>query len=312
MKIYKYFSSPLIANVFSSPDQVTLKCSLPKDFNDPYELFLTIDFDEQPDALAFYADAIGELTQFPTTCFSRSPDVIPMWAHYSENHKGFAIEISEECLEGAIPESNFGNVTYSDHPSEDLTDLLYRAFTIGKYRYTYMLRQGVFHAAYFTKTSCWSYEQERRLLVPEKNTRTVSSELVLLDTPSSCVDSIIVGARATSNTKQELAKLAKELDCQYFEIRIGKTSAKPYFVNAQGEPFLFDGQAIIPSSRYCETCLEPIATESLQGQCSWCQIDDQLRKYAASRNPFRMLDRFGLLEEYIADMDAISAGKSKK
>ena len=54
-KIYKYASSQFISNFFSLPELVTLKCSLPNDFNDPYELFLTIDFNEEPDALAFYA-----------------------------------------------------------------------------------------------------------------------------------------------------------------------------------------------------------------------------------------------------------------
>jgi hypothetical protein len=71
-KMYKYASSQFINNIFNLPEQVTLKCSLPKDFNDPYELFLTIDFNEEPDALAFYADAVGDLAQLPTTCFSRS------------------------------------------------------------------------------------------------------------------------------------------------------------------------------------------------------------------------------------------------
>jgi hypothetical protein len=79
--IYKYLGHEVIDKLFQSPDNVTFKCSLPKDFNDPYELFLTIDFKEEPELLAFYADAIGELPQYPTTCFSRSPAVIPMWAH---------------------------------------------------------------------------------------------------------------------------------------------------------------------------------------------------------------------------------------
>jgi hypothetical protein len=85
-KIYKYIGPEHIDKIFHSPDVVTLKCSLPKEFNDPYELFRRIDFNERPDALAYYADAIGELPQLPTTCFSRSPAVIPMWAHYAQNH----------------------------------------------------------------------------------------------------------------------------------------------------------------------------------------------------------------------------------
>ena len=305
-KIYKYASSQFIGNIFSSSENVTLKCALPKDFNDPYELFLTIDFDEDPDALAFYADAIGELPQLPTTCFSRSPEVIPMWAHYAENHKGFVVEFSEEHLAEAIRKASFGDVDYMDAPSDDLTEMLHRAFKIGKYRYTYLLRRGVFSAAYFTKTSCWAYEQERRMIVPDENTREVSG-LILLDTPSKCVTSIIVGSKATKETKETLTKKAAELGCNYYEIRIGKSSARPYFVDAQGHPYSFDN-TISPCEQFCETCLEPIATG---GECSWCQIDNQMRQDAASRNPFRILDRVGLLDSYIAGMDEISDGKCK-
>jgi hypothetical protein len=305
-KIYKYASSQFIGNIFSSSENVTLKCALPKDFNDPYELFLTINFDEEPDALAFYADAIGELPQWPTTCFSRSPAVIPMWAHYAENHKGFVLEISEECLAEATPKACFGDVDYKDAPSDDLAEMLHRAFKIGKYRYTYLLNRGVHSAAYFTKLSCWVYEQERRMIVPEENTREVSG-LILLDTPSKCVTSIIVGSKATKETKQTLARKAEELGCNYYEIRIGKSSAKPYFVDNEGHPYTFDN-VISPCEQYCETCVEPIAAGT---QCSWCRIDNEMRQDASSRNPFRILDRVGLLDSYIAGMDEISDGKRK-
>ena len=96
--------------------------------------------------------------------------------------------------------------------------MLHRAFKIGKYRYTYFLRRGVFSAAYFTKTSCWAYEQERRMIVPEESTRSASG-LILLDIPSKCVTSIIVGSKTTNETKQALTKKAEELGCECFEIR---------------------------------------------------------------------------------------------
>jgi Protein of unknown function (DUF2971) len=309
-KIYKYASSQFINNVFSLPEQVTLKCSLPKDFNDPYELFLNVDFNEEPDALAFYADAVGDLAQLPTTCFSRSPDVIPMWAHYAENHKGFVLEFSEPRLAEAFPESSFQDVTYSDAPSEDLTDMLYRAFRIGKYRYIYLLRQGVYHAAYFTKATCWGYEQERRMVTMETEVRE-ASELLLLDAPVKSVSSIIVGSKATDETKEELLKKSQEIGCNYFEIRIGKSSAKPYFVDSAGQPYVFDDQELRPSDSACEECLEPLPAKSSQTQCSWCRIDDQLRQSAASRNSYRMLDRAGLLDSYIKGMDEITFGKRK-
>jgi Protein of unknown function (DUF2971) len=309
-KMYKYASSQFINNIFNLPKQVTLKCSLPKDFNDPYELFLTIDFNEEPDALAFYADAVGDLAQLPTTCFSRSPDVIPMWAHYAENHKGFVLEFSESRLAEAFPESSFQDVAYTDAPPEDLTDMLYRAFRIGKYRYTYFLRQGVYHAAYFTKATCWGYEQERRMVATETEIRKASG-LLLLDAPVKSVSSIIVGSRATDETKEDLLKKSQEIGCNYFEIRIGKSSAKPYFVDPAGQPYVFDDQELRPCDSACEECLEPLPAKSSQMRCSWCRIDDQLRQYAASRNSYRMLDRAGLLESYIKGMDEITFGKRK-
>jgi hypothetical protein len=67
--IYKYLGPQVIDKIFQSPDNVTLKCSLPKDFNDPYELFLTINFNEEPDRLAFYADAIWRASSIPNNLF---------------------------------------------------------------------------------------------------------------------------------------------------------------------------------------------------------------------------------------------------
>lgn len=302
-KIYKYVGPECIDRVFHSSSVATLKCSLPKDFNDPYELFLTIDFDAEPDALAFYADAIGELPQHPTTCFSQSPLVIPMWAHYAQNHQGFVIEFSEDELAKAFPESRLDEVDYSDTPTHDLSDLLYRAYKIGKMRYTYMLRGAVFNAAYFTKTSCWSYEQEHRMIVSDSDTRN-DGPLILLDVPNSCITSIISGSRAFKETKTALLRKAGEIDCSYFEHKIGKSSAVPYFIDGGGHPFSFDGAEIVASHQHCETCKEPTATAT--ERCSWCQIDDELRSQVASRNPYRILDRFGMLDSYVSEMDAIT------
>jgi len=306
-KIYKYVGPEYIDKIFRSPDVVTLKCSRPKEFNDPYELFLTIDFNERPDALAFYADAIGDLPQFPTTCFSRSPLVIPMWAHYAQNLQGCVIEFLEDRLVKAFPDSRFGDVSYSDAPEEGLTDMLYRAYVIGKYRYTYFLQRGVLDAAYFTKASCWNYEQERRMIVPESAARQ-AGPLVLLDAPKDCISSIICGPRASDQTKQAMGTKATEISCRYFELRIGKSSPTPYFVDVNGHPFSFELGDIVPSHQYCESCKEPLAQAA--EKCSWCQIDDELRRHVASRNPFRLLDRAGMLESYIAEMDAI--GRTSK
>lgn len=301
-KIYKYIGPDYFDKVFQLPDHVTLKCSMPKEFNDPYELFLTIDFNEQADALAYYADAVGELPQLPTTCFSLSPVVIPMWAHYAQNNKGFAIEFSEEKLNKAFPESGFGDVDYLDKPKESLKDALYKAYGTGKPRHTYFLQKGVFSTAYYSKSSCWSYEQERRMIVMGSETRS-DGPLILIDVPNESITSIICGSRATEQTKHALFEKTKEVGCRYLELRIGKSSATPYFVDSNGQTQSFSGSDIVPNPRYCKECKEPVAQGAKH--CSWCQIDDVLRENAASRNPHRILAYHGMLESYIAEMEEI-------
>lgn len=304
--IYKYIGANCVEKVFSQRDFVSLKCSLPKDFNDPYELFLTIDFNIGPEKLAYYYDVVGDMPQHPTTCFSRSPIVVPMWAHYSQNHTGFAVEFSEEKLKEYFPNSVINDITYSDVPAKDLLGMLEMAHGTAKMRHAYFLANAVFSSAYFTKTTCWEYEQERRMVAAGAEVREENG-LILLDVPRDCVTNIICGSRASSETKAELAKISADIGCGYLELRIGKSSATPYLIQNGEQSYVFDGRAITQCLQHCHACWEPIA----QGvsQCSWCQIDEALRSYTASRNPFRILEHFGLLEDYIEGMEAIRAGR---
>ena len=99
--------------------QVTLKCAYPEEFNDPYELFLRVTFKDDPELLAYIAETIGDLPQLPTTCFSKSPAVVPMWAHYGQNSTGFVLIFEESKLAEYFPESGFGDVDYLDEPADD-------------------------------------------------------------------------------------------------------------------------------------------------------------------------------------------------
>ena len=298
-RIYKYVGPSYLGKVLVSPDRVTLKCSRPKDFNDPYELFLTINFKESPELLAFYSEVIGDLPQIPTTCFSRSPLVIPMWAHYAQNLTGLGIEFDEEKLAEHFPESGFGDVDYRDAPEEALSDLLNHTFVLQKFRYVHMLRQSVFSTAYYTKSSCWSYEQERRMLVDESETRSEAG-IILADVPAECVTALICGPRASSETTTAVRERAEQLGCDFYMLRIGRTSPTPYLVDPEGRSHTFGGEIIDPCTAQCASCGEPVGEED--EHCSWCQIDSSHKQEAASRNSFRLLARYGLLEDYLRGM----------
>jgi len=306
--LYKYLPADLAGVVFAEDSQVTLKFSEPKDFNDPYELFLATDFGGNPEMLACYAEAIGDLPQYPTTCFSRSPIVIPMWAHYAYNHAGFVIEFSEEAILEAFGEARFNNVDYKDGPPRDFSDLVARVLHIGKPRYTYFLQGAVVNAAYFTKATCWSYEQERRMVVGAEDV-SKSHDLMLMSIPITCVSSIICGARATPETKAKLEEVADRLSANFYELRIGRTSSVPYLVDRRGGAHSFADGEILPSKNSCASCSEPVGENAKE--CVWCQITDETKHKVALRNPFRIIDSYGGLRDYIEQMDAVGRAGRK-
>jgi hypothetical protein len=142
-KIYKYFSNDVIELVFQKEGFCGVKCSLPQDYNDPYELFLGMDLNTPADQLAFYNDVISDIPQSPTTCFSKSPIVSPMWAHYANNHTGFVLEFDLEGLQEHFKGNPIWDVTYRDAPSEHLQPILQRAAVL-KNHVTLMLCKNIF------------------------------------------------------------------------------------------------------------------------------------------------------------------------
>ncbi|MHC1551213.1 DUF2971 domain-containing protein [Phyllobacterium sp. K27] len=102
--IFKYFSEGSLEHVFVRDGHVGIKCSLPEDYNDPFELFLGIDINQGSELLATYSDVVQEIPSLLTTCFSKSPVVSPMWAHYGNNHRGFVIGFDVSHFQELFPE----------------------------------------------------------------------------------------------------------------------------------------------------------------------------------------------------------------
>jgi hypothetical protein len=94
-----------------------------------------------------------QLEQRGTVCLSARNDHILMWSHYADGHRGLCLEFStsEEPFAKARP------VEYSSVvPSINAMDLLERDDGVD-----------LFKALILTKHSCWSYEEEYRLLHAE-------------------------------------------------------------------------------------------------------------------------------------------------
>lgn len=295
-KLYKYMGAEILNMAFEKDGFCSLKCSYPKDYNDPYELFLTISFHQTPDVLAFYKEIVSDIEQYPTTCFSKSPVVTPMWAHYANNGTGFVVEFDEDKLSSHIDHKGLDDVAYQDEARSEIENNLQMAYQIGKPRYLMFLRKAAHYAAYFTKSSCWDYERERRLVVSDSDIERISGNMILY-VPLDCISKIIAGPRVESGFLQQGIELSKKYNIPLFQVNLGKTTSTPYLINDSFETYIFDGNGVVKSPFSCSSCKEPMISDDNEA-CSWCLISEEHERNA-SVNAFRMLERAGILSDYV-------------
>ena len=304
---------PEIAEKFlSANDTCSLKVSYLADYNDPFEFFLTIDYNQEPEILAYYNEMISLVTQEAVTCFSKSPLITPMWAHYASNSQGFVAEINEPALDDWLKTKNmdpsFGDINYRDVPYDGMQGMLDRAYVTSKPRHIGWLQQAIGSTAYFTKQTCWNYEQERRLILDDGSINKINEQLSILHFPARFVTSIVVGTKASQRLKNTAQEISKTINCRYFEKRIGKSSTTPFFLDSDNKTYIFNGQNIVLHRERCESCKEP-KTNPNSEHCAWCSITDSHKQDATRRNSFRMLERAGLLDRYLTAFKEV--GKNK-
>ncbi|MDX4063886.1 DUF2971 domain-containing protein [Aliarcobacter skirrowii] len=301
-KIYKYISHNVLELIFTKKDYCGLKFSYPKDYNDPYELFLTIDFKQNEEMLAFYKEAIGEIPQYPTTCFSNSPLIIPMWAHYGNNHEGFVLEIDINELNKFNNEYSLINVNYTDYPNPIIQEKLEYAFYRGKPRDMYFFWNAIEYAAYSNKQKCWDYEKETRLVIKNEKLIDNNNGHMIFNIPSKCVTSIIAGSKVKDSYLNKAELLTKELNINFFTMKIGKSNSTPYLIK-DNKTYVFDLKEIIEGIHFCSKCNEPI--EEFLDKCGWCKITEKHLEEASFKNPMNLLGQAGILESYLAMMNSV-------
>jgi len=301
-KIYKYFNHGVMDLVFNRDGFCGVKCSLPKDYNDPYELFLGMDLNTPTDHLAFYNDIVSGIPQNPTTCFSQSPIVSPMWAHYANNHTGFVLEFDLDGLRKHFDGSPIWEISYRNAPHKNLKNILKRAAVLKKPRYAYELQEFVFVESYFTKYDEWSYERECRFVDMKKATENLDGNDILF-IPIDFVTSIIIGPKFPQENIEESVDIAVENSINWYQLHIGKSHPKPYMKNEDEDVFVFVDDSITQADQLCEGCSEPLSKGDTL--CPWCSITEAHEEEAAQNNPFRMIDSIGELENYMESMGKV-------
>lgn len=141
-------------------------------------------------------------------CFSESPDVIQMWAHYTENHKGIVIGMEES--EFVKDKEALVTVCYRDNmvlfPVTGIPESLdhharkYIPEVIGR------------------KESNWSYEKEIRIYI-ELDEKNIDGNYYF-KIPASSIKEIYLGLRSVETTKL-IADCIKQRD-EYKHLKIFK------------------------------------------------------------------------------------------
>ncbi|MEZ9187030.1 DUF2971 domain-containing protein [Vibrio splendidus] len=301
-KVYKYFSHDVLDLAFAKDGYCGVKCSLPKDYNDPYELFLGMDLTIPTDHLAFYHDIISEIPQNPTTCFSYSPIVSPMWAHYANNHSGFVLEFDLAGIQKAFEGNPLWEVSYRTAPLGNLKNILARAAQTLKPRHSYELQNAVFVESYFSKYDQWSYEQECRFVDMTQVTEKIAGNDILF-IPWEFVTALILGPNFPEENRQHSRDIALKANLEWYELVIGKSQPKPYVKDESSSTFIFKDKQITPSTNNCRNCFEPLSADAQL--CPWCAITESQKSIAAQKNPFRMISAIGQLESYMEAMGKI-------
>lgn len=294
MKLYKYAPASVLSAVLRD-QSVSIKFDHPANYNDPLELFLTPRGVSDDFTFAFYHHLLGELPQMPTTCFSRRPDTLPMWAHYADDHTGFLVEFDEERLIEHFEAGYIQDVEYKTEIGFCDTGVIHYAAQTGKPRHVHRARSLAFTSAYFTKNTCWAYEAERRLVMDP--TQFPDREgLLLMEFPASCVTALIAGCRMDEAGVDQLRRASMRYGCRSLHLRLGKSVQTPYFIGDRRGTCAFDGSEIELAEYSCGSCGDLTDEDGLE--CRWCSMTEADAEEAALSDPMRLFAVTGIPHPY--------------
>ncbi|HEU6437931.1 MAG TPA: DUF2971 domain-containing protein [Nitratidesulfovibrio sp.] len=130
-------------------------------------------------------------------CLTEKKDNILMWSHYASSHEGFLVGIRTD-----VPMFKEGLHKKYDY------DVLYRVGYRADRPKSSMLEFNM--ASLFTKSLCWKYEKEWRVAKSLKNVMGGDGDVVgVYRIDLECISEVVVGARASVETKDAVVKFCK-------------------------------------------------------------------------------------------------------
>ncbi|HUP80610.1 MAG TPA: DUF2971 domain-containing protein, partial [Pirellula sp.] len=289
--LFKYVGKKAAEAALKTQGQFSLRFNLPKNYNDPYELFLNTDKPlETREEIAFYECFLRELPDEAVTCFSKRPESVVMWAHYCGEGTGICLAIDENDLVNQFEQAFIDDVEYTAVPAMvSAYDVKY-ACTTKKNRHTEQLMRMAMRAAYFRKRADWSYEHERRLVVSKELVPEIDGRMIATF-PASCLRFIILGPKAESSLVEHVVDWAGRSGISVLQMCYSRKRYQPFFTSNDKSFEWRDGAFVSPLFR-CAECMEPIEQDTRV--CEWCQISDEDKHLALISSQFALFRMYGL------------------
>lgn len=312
MLVFKYLPPSGAKGTLGQQDRLSIRFSLPSTYNDPFELFLLPDDSLDRDEQACYKWFLGEIKEFPVSCLSRRPDSPAMWAHYTTEQQGLCVGLDEDAFCSGFSSIAVGNVRYTDDRTTAHASAVRYAYNTGKARHMRSAIDWGYDQAYFTKRTEWQYEQERRYIC-NLHDLTQSGTLLLANVPSkdSC-KCIILGKNVDKDLRGLATTRARELDIPLYDVRFGRRTPDPYFVDVQRDnTSRWNGDTFAECKRTCPDCLAPVSEEEMPDDppCAWCRISERDAGEAAASNLLPAFWHLGLEVPSITFPSAVIKGK---
>jgi hypothetical protein len=121
---------------------------------------------------------------------------------------------------------------------------------------------------------------------------------MILELPIECVNAIIYGPKTKATDIKKINHFAKKSKITCYQMHIGRSSMRSFFVNQKQQSFVFDHKKLLRSQNICADCYEPLEKDSGE-RCHWCAVSEVDKQSAAFRNPMRRLAQLGLLGHYL-------------
>ncbi|MBA2871039.1 hypothetical protein HNQ85_001309 [Anoxybacillus calidus] len=154
------------------------------------------------------------------TCFSDNFNSnMPMWAHYSNNHKGFCVEYNIINPNLIFPvlygEKRYATASIITNLVSELTKLENqdKRADLNKINHYFT----VLYLSNMVKHRSWEYEKEYRILYPEY-TQVPYGKLIDNSELGIEISAIYLGINCNEDNKRKLKKISEKLECPLYQM----------------------------------------------------------------------------------------------